>query len=228
MTHDATGERTHALEAEGLVKTFPDGTQALRSVSVRVGTGDFVAIVGRSGSGKSTLMLCMAGILRPDAGRLSYGSQNLLSISDSERASMRRKEFGFVFKLGFLVNELTALENVALPLRLAGATKRSAERTAAETLAEMRIGELADRLPAEMSVGQAQRVAIVRAVVGQPAVVFADEPTGSLDSANGALAMDLLTSSTKARGASLVLVTHDLGLASAADRVVEMQDGQIL
>jgi putative ABC transport system ATP-binding protein len=192
-----------------------------------MGGGEIVAILGPSGSGKSTLLLCLAGILTPDDGDVRYRGRSLASVSDAVRTRLRRDEFGFVFQFGQLVPELTALDNASLPLRLAGLTRRDAIARAREFLGTLGVDDIADKRAGEMSGGQAQRVAVARALVTRPRVIFADEPTGSLDSTNGELVMELLVSTARHQGSSVVLVTHEPQVAAYADREVVVRDGKL-
>jgi putative ABC transport system ATP-binding protein len=215
---------TALLEAEGLAKAF-GSTPALTGASLAVESGEIVAIVGASGSGKSTLLHCLAGVVRPDAGTVRYGGADLTRMSDGERSRLRRAEFGFVFQFGHLVPELSCLENVALPLRLAGVRRRDADRRARDWLDRVQVEQVADSLPGEVSGGQAQRVAVARALIGNPSVVFADEPTGALDTLNGERVMQLLTSAARESGAAVLLVTHEARVAAYSDREVTVRDG---
>jgi putative ABC transport system ATP-binding protein len=213
------------LAGESLAVSFGP-TPALVGASLVLRPGEVVALLGPSGSGKSTLLHCLAGILRPDAGSVHYRGRRLDSASDAARSRIRRDDFGFVFQFGQLVPELTAAENVALPLRLAGMSAAEARTRAADWLAKVDVAELAGRRPGELSGGQQQRVAVARALVGGPRVVFADEPTGALDSFNGEVVMDLLTSTARQLGAAVVLVTHDHRVAAYSDREVVVRDGR--
>jgi putative ABC transport system ATP-binding protein len=215
---------TALLEAEGLVKAFGP-TPALAGASIAVAAGEIVAIVGASGSGKSTLLHCLAGIVRPDAGTVRYRDRELTRMSDAERSRLRREEFGFVFQFGHLVPELTCLENVALPLRLAGVRRRAAEQRAREWLERVQVEQVAGSLPGEASGGEAQRVAVARALIGAPSVVFADEPTGALDSLNGERVMQLFSAAARESGAAVLLVTHEARVAAYSDREVTVRDG---
>ncbi len=214
------------LSGMGLVKNYGT-TPALAGVSLQVPKGQSVAIMGPSGSGKSTLLNVLAGILKPDAGQVQLGSQQVTQMSDAKRSELRRKQFGFVFQDGQLLPELPARENVALPLLLNGVSRDQALATADMWLHRLGLADLGGRRPGEMSGGQAQRVAIARALVHAPSVVFADEPTGALDQRTGSEVMQILTAATKAAGASLLLVTHDPKVAAWCDRVVEIQDAQV-
>src|ERR1700745_2850608 len=194
----------NVVEARNLVRSF-GSTPALRGASITVHRGEIVAVMGPSGSGKSTLLHCLAGILTPEEGEVWFGGQRLDTVSDERRSALRRDRFGFVFQSGQLVPELTAEENVALPLLLSGAR----------------------RGPGELSGGQAQRVALARGLVAGPEVLFADEPTGSLDSVSGELVMDLLTAAAREYGTTVILVTHDARVAAYADREVVVRDGTV-
>jgi putative ABC transport system ATP-binding protein len=214
------------VEAVDIEKRF-GGSVALDGLSAQIAEGEIVAILGPSGSGKSTLLLCLAGILLPDFGDVRYRGQSLTSVTDSARTKLRRDEFGFVFQFGQLVPELTALDNVSLPLRLAGLRRREAVGRAREWLATLGVEDVGDHRAGEMSGGQAQRVAVARALVTGPRVVFADEPTGSLDSTNGELVMELLVATARRQGSSVVLVTHEPQIAAYADREIVVRDGRI-
>jgi len=190
-----------------------------------VGRGEVVALLGPSGSGKSTLLLCLAGVLQPDSGTVFYQDRPIKDLGDSALTRLRRREFGFVFQFGQLVPDLTAVENVALPLRLDGHSRRPAETKALELLGRLGVEDRARLRVGEMSGGQSQRVAIARALISEPTVIFADEPTGSLDSLNGELVMDLLLMAARERSAAVVLVTHEARIAAYADREVVIRDG---
>jgi putative ABC transport system ATP-binding protein len=213
------------LECRALVKRFGQ-TPALDGATLALAPAEIVAVMGPSGSGKSTLLHCAAGILSPDAGEVVYDGREVGRLPDSERSRLRRSEFGFVFQFGRLVPELSCAENVALPLRLAGVPRRAAGHQAAEWLGRLEVADLAGRLPGDVSGGQGQRVAVARALVTGPRVVFADEPTGALDSLNGERVMQLLTSAARESGAAVVLVTHEARVAAYADREVIVRDGR--
>jgi putative ABC transport system ATP-binding protein len=202
-------------------------TTALASASLEVHPGEVLALMGPSGSGKSTLLHCLAGILRPDQGRVTYEGEDLTVMSDAERSALRRSAFGFVFQFGQLVPELTCAENVALPLRLAGTGRRDALRTAREWLTRLEVADVADKRPGQTSGGQGQRVAVARALVTRPRVVFADEPTGALDSLNGERVMQLLVGAARDTGAAVVLVTHEARVAAYSDREAVVRDGRV-
>jgi putative ABC transport system ATP-binding protein len=203
-------------------------TVALDGASIEVRAGEVVAVMGPSGSGKSTLLHCLAGILRPHAGEVRYRGSRLDTLPEDVRSRLRRDDFGFVFQFGQLVPELTAVENVALPLRLGGVRRREAERRAREWLARLEVEDVAAKRPGEISGGQGQRVAVGRALVTGPRVVFADEPTGSLDSLNGEAIMTLLVDTARQQGATVVLVTHEPRVAAYAEREVVVRDGRCL
>ncbi|WP_432972625.1 ABC transporter ATP-binding protein [Dactylosporangium sp. CA-233914] len=218
---------TALLAAEDLHKTF-GSTPALAGASMSVAAGEVVAVMGPSGSGKSTMLHCLAGIIRPDSGRVLYRDQELSALSDARRSALRRGEFGFVFQFGQLVPELTCLENVALPLRLDGVRRRDAEQRARDWLDRLEIDDVAQKRPGEVSGGQGQRVAVARALVTGARVVFADEPTGALDSLNGERVMRLFTAAARESGAAVVLVTHEPRVAAYSDREIVVRDGRAL
>ncbi len=215
---------TVLLQAHSLRKSFAQ-TEALRGVSVEISAGEAVAITGPSGSGKSTLLLCLAGILRPEAGEITYDHQRLDLLGEADRTRLRRREMGVVLQFGQLVPELTAVQNVVLPLLLERHDKASARRAALSWLERLGAVELADQVPAELSGGQAQRVAVARALVTGPRVVFADEPTGALDTVAGEQVLGQLVSAIRDTGATLVMVTHDNRVAARADREIVLRDG---
>ncbi|MEU5717869.1 ABC transporter ATP-binding protein [Streptomyces sp. NPDC020403] len=213
------------LTARDLRKTY-GSTAALDGASFSVHPGEVVAVMGPSGSGKSTLLHCLAGIVVPDSGTISYAGRELSAMSDAERSALRRSDFGFVFQFGQLVPELTCVENVALPLRLGGTGRKAAEHTALEWMERLEVEDLAGQRPGEVSGGQGQRVAVARALVASPKVIFADEPTGALDSLNGERVMELLTGSARSAGTAVVLVTHEARVAAYSDRDVVVRDGR--
>ncbi|WP_111768179.1 ABC transporter ATP-binding protein [Nakamurella deserti] len=213
------------LSAVGLVKGF-GATPALRGADLEVRAGEIVAVLGPSGSGKSTLLHCVAGILRPDAGAVHHRGRDLATMGDRELSVVRRTEFGFVFQFGQLIPELTCLQNIALPLRLGGASSRVAAAAAREWLGRLGIADVADQHPGQVSGGQAQRVAVARALIGCPAVIFADEPTGALDTLQGEKVMELLAGAVEEVDAALVLVTHEPRVAAWSDREIVVRDGR--
>ena len=215
------------LEAAGLYKAF-GSTPALQEAGLGVDAGEVVALMGPSGSGKSTLLHCLAGIIRPDAGRVVFDGREVTAMSDAGRSALRRRAFGFVFQFGRLVPELPCVENVALPLRLEGVRRREAERRALEWLERLEVAGVAGQRPGEVSGGEGQRVAVARALVTAPRVLFADEPTGALDSLNGERVMLLLTQAAREAGTAIVLVTHEPRVAAYSDREVVVRDGRTL
>ncbi|AEW96258.1 MULTISPECIES: ABC transporter ATP-binding protein [Streptomycetaceae] len=213
------------LRATALAKSYGP-TRALENAEFSLRAGEVVAVMGPSGSGKSTLLHCLAGIVRPDAGQVFYRDRELSAMSDGQRSALRRGEFGFVFQFGQLVPELTCLENVALPLRLAGTGRRAAEERSREWLARLEVEQVTAKRPGEVSGGQGQRVAVARALVTGPRLLFADEPTGALDSLNGERVMGLLTAAARENGTAVVLVTHEARVAAYSDREVVVRDGR--
>jgi putative ABC transport system ATP-binding protein len=215
------------LEAIDLQKRF-GRTLALDGACLAVSPGEMIAVVGPSGSGKSTLLHCAAGILRPDAGQVVFEGRRVDAMGEAARSELRRTSFGFVFQFGQLVPELTAAENIGLPLMLGGTSRRGALREAARWLALLDLVETAQKRPGELSGGEGQRVAVARALVHRPRVVFADEPTGSLDSLSGEVVMNLLVGMAGDEGTAIVIVTHDPRIAAYARRDVVVRDGKIV
>lgn len=214
------------LEARDLVLSFGE-TPALRGASLSVVKGEVLAVMGPSGSGKSTLLHCLAGILTPDSGEVYFDGQRLDTLREGDRSRLRRERFGFVFQFGQLVPELTAEENVALPLLLAGVRREEALRSARSWFKRLELDDLERHRTGEMSGGQAQRVALARGLVAHPDVLFADEPTGSLDSLTGELVMGLLTRTAREEGSTVILVTHEPRVAAYADREVIVRDSKV-
>jgi putative ABC transport system ATP-binding protein len=215
-----------ALQARDVTKSFGP-TQGLRGANVAVREGEILAIMGPSGSGKSTLLHCLAGIFPPDSGEVWFGGQRLDTLNEAERTRLRRTTFGFVFQFGQLVPELTTADNIALPLILNRTGRKAAYAQAGQWLDRLGLGDKAARRTGELSGGEAQRVAIARALAIRPRVLFADEPTGSLDSLTGEKVMSLLTALAREHGTTVVLVTHDAGVAAYADRDVMVRDGLV-
>jgi putative ABC transport system ATP-binding protein len=214
------------LEARDVAKSFGQ-TPALRGASLAVAPGEIVAVMGPSGSGKSTLLHCLAGIFPPDSGEVWFDGRRLDTLTDSARTRLRRTAFGFVFQFGNLVPELTAADNVALPLVLKRAGRKEAYRQAARWLDRLDLSGKGARRTGELSGGEAQRVAVARALALGPRVLFADEPTGSLDSLTGEKVMDLLTGLAREQGVTVVVVTHDVRVAAYADHQVLVRDGVV-
>ena len=223
-----TATQAPAARAERLTKIYGSGLTkitALDQVSLEIGARSFTAVMGPSGSGKSTLMHCMAGLDSADGGQVWIGSEEITALPDRQLTRVRRDHVGFVFQAYNLLPVLSAADNITLPLDIAG---RSADRDWLSTVIET-VG-LAERLqhrPSELSGGQQQRVAVARALAGQPEIIFADEPTGNLDSRAGAEVLDLLRRCVRDFGQTIVMVTHDPVAASYADRVVFLADGHI-
>jgi putative ABC transport system ATP-binding protein len=235
MTHaseiDPTELRNPVLVARSVVRAYRD-TPAVRGVSLHVERGEILAVTGPSGSGKSTLLLCLAGVLRPDAGEVRLvadgGAERVISAEgEAARSRLRRTRFGVLFQFGQLVPELTAAENVALPLLLEGSRRRPALTIARDWLDRFGLGDAARIRPTELSGGEAQRVAVARAMVTEPEVLFADEPTGALDSLAGERVLGQLVRVAREARTSVVLVTHDARVAAHADREVILRDGLI-
>ncbi|MEU9505845.1 ABC transporter ATP-binding protein [Micromonospora sp. NPDC048170] len=214
------------LKARGVVKAY-GRTPALRGITLDVAEGEIVAVTGPSGCGKSTLLHCLAGILRPDAGEVSWNGHRIDTWSEAARSRLRRTEFGVLFQFGQLVAELTAAENVALPLLLAGTRRREARTAALSWLERLGVAELADSRPGEMSGGQQQRCATARALVTEPRVLFADEPTGALDTLTGEQVLTQLVRLAREQRTMVVLVTHEPQIAAYADREVILRDGMV-
>jgi putative ABC transport system ATP-binding protein len=202
-------------------------TPALRGVDIEVAEGEIVAVTGPSGCGKSTLLHCLAGILRVDAGEVRYRDQDIGLWSEAARSRLRRTEFGVLFQFGQLVPELTAAENVALPLLLAGSGRREARKSATHWLERFGVGAYADTRPGAMSGGQQQRCAAARALVTEPRVLFADEPTGALDVLTGEQVLTEIVQVARAQSMAVVLVTHAPQVAAYADREVVLRDGAV-
>jgi putative ABC transport system ATP-binding protein len=214
------------IEARDVHKSF-GRTPALRGASVAVSRGEILAIMGPSGSGKSTLLHCLAGIYAPDHGEVWFDGSRMDALDEAARTKLRRTAFGFVFQFGQLVPELTAADNVAMPLLLNRERRRTAYQTADTWLGKLGVGDKGGRRTGELSGGEAQRVAIARALAIAPKLIFADEPTGSLDSLTGEKVMDLLVGLAREQGTTVIIVTHDARVAAYADRVVMVRDGLV-
>ncbi|WP_433074920.1 ABC transporter ATP-binding protein [Dactylosporangium sp. CA-052675] len=214
------------IEARDIELSFGE-TQALRGATFDAGPGEIVAVMGPSGSGKTTLLHCLAGILVPGAGEVRFDGQRIDGLNEHQRSTLRRERFGFVFQFGQLVPELTVEENVALPLLLGGARRGDALREARGWLDRLGLAGMEGRRSGELSGGQAQRVALARGMINRPRVLFADEPTGSLDSLTGEQVMDLMVAAAREHGTTVVLVTHEPRVAVYADREVIVRDGRV-
>jgi putative ABC transport system ATP-binding protein len=215
------------LEARSVTKQY-GRTAALTEADVAVAAGEILAVTGPSGSGKSTLLLCLSGIVQPDAGEVWFAGARLDDRGEAARAVLRRTEIGVLLQHGQLVPELTAAENVALPLLLGGATRTSAARSAARWLDRFEVAAEADKRPGELSGGQQQRVALARALVTGPRLLFADEPTGSLDSVAGESVLAAVVAAAREHTTTVVLITHDATVAAYADREIQLRDGRVL
>jgi putative ABC transport system ATP-binding protein len=223
---DPARDANAMLMCRGVHKSFGQ-TPALRGADFAVRQGEIVAMMGPSGSGKSTLLHCLAGILVPDDGAVWFDGGRVDELGEAARSELRRRTFGFVFQFGQLVPELSAEENVALPLLLAGQRRTGAFAAARRWFAPLGLDGLERRRSGELSGGQAQRVALARGLVAEPRVLFADEPTGSLDSLTGEQVMELLVDGARQQGTTVVIVTHEPRVAAYADREVIVRDGRV-
>ena len=221
----------YAVEAVGVVKTYTTDNlevQALRGVSVAVPRGDMVAIMGPSGCGKTTLLNCLSGLDTVDRGVVKVDGVDLSQLSDNEKSTYRARSMGFVFQFYNLLPVLSAVENVELPLLVSGITAREARERAVQALDLVHLSDCANQRPAQLSGGQRQRVTIARALVNSPAIVWADEPTGDLDSKNADEIMDLILNLNATNGQTFVIVTHDIRVAARTFRIINMLDGEIV
>ena len=228
MSADASETRTAVIVAEKLTQKIVSGGEQiaiLDDLSLSIAAGETVAIVGASGSGKTTLLSLLAGLDSPTSGTITLAGRSLASLDEDGRAALRAGRVGFVFQSFQLLAGLTALENVMLPAELAG--RADAEALARDTLARVGLGARTGHYPYQLSGGEQQRVAIARAFAAQPEILFADEPTGNLDAATGSKIVDLLFQLNRDRGATLVLVTHDMSLAARCDRVLRLNAGRL-
>jgi putative ABC transport system ATP-binding protein len=225
-----TPPSTPAVECRGVVKTYRTGNrevQAVRGVDLTIEPGSWVALMGASGSGKSSLLQLLGGLERPDAGTITLGGQRIDDLSETQRSVMRRRRVGYIFQFFNLVTNLSVAENVELPMLLVGRSRRDARARRDELLGQLGLDGLADAATNELSGGQQQRVAIARALANSPDVLLADEPTGNLDRANTAEVLALLQQQHRG-GQTIVMVTHDNGVAAAAERLLVMADGQVV
>jgi putative ABC transport system ATP-binding protein len=218
-------DKDRLIDARNVVRSFGQ-TPALRGTTVSAASGEILAIMGPSGSGKSTLLHCLAGILTPEAGEVWFDGHRIDTLNEAARSTLRRDRFGFVFQFGQLVPELTAEENVALPLLLGGVRRAAALDDARAWLERLGLDGMQQRRSGELSGGEAQRVALARGLVAHPQVLFADEPTGSLDSLTGEQVMELLVAAARQQGTTVILVTHEPRIAAYADREVIVRDGK--
>jgi putative ABC transport system ATP-binding protein len=216
------------IRCEALTKTYSSGGRALpvlKNITFELPDGGFLAILGPSGSGKSTLLALLAGLERPDGGRVVLDGHDLGRMSEDERARLRAEKIGFVFQSFHLIPTLTARENVQVPLELRG---EPARERADELLARVGLGERGHHYPSQLSGGEQQRVALARAFSHRPRILFADEPTGNLDAASGARVIELMSELNRELGTTLVLVTHDDQLAARAHRILRLFDGEVV
>jgi putative ABC transport system ATP-binding protein len=221
----------NAVEAIEVVKTYETAelrVQALRGVSLAVPSGDMVAIMGPSGCGKTTLLNCLSGLDTVDSGVVKIGGVDISELSDNEKSAFRARNMGFVFQFYNLLPVLSAIENVELPLLVSGVPAREARERARRALGLVHLDEWASHRPSQLSGGQRQRVTIARALVNDPDIVWADEPTGDLDSTNADEIMELMVSLNRDNGQTFVIVTHDINVAKRTFRIVNMLDGQII
>lgn len=218
---------TSIISAKNIKKSYGQ-TEVLHGVSLDVKQGEVLAIMGPSGSGKSTLLHSLAAIIPVDSGEIVFGGHNIGKFSDNKRSILRRTAFGFVFQFSQLVPELSVIDNVALPLLLNGVSRNKAYAEAKKWLEAVGLSDKHDSTPGEISGGQAQRVAIARAMVTQPKILFADEPTGSLDSLNSEHVMELFIKTAKDNGTTVIMVTHEPTIAAYADREIVVRDGIIV
>lgn len=222
---------TSAIKAEDIRKTYgkkANAYEALRGISLDIKQGESIAIVGKSGSGKSTLMHLLAGLDSPTSGNLLWGETPINSMSEKQLTTLRNKSVGFVFQQFFLQPTLTVLENTYLPLKIAGASPAKRKQAALKALEDVGLGDKAGNRATDLSGGQKQRAAIARALVNEPEVVFADEPTGNLDTETGKQVIELLFKLHKERGITLVIVTHDDDLAKKCGRTIYIKDGKLV
>ena len=229
VTREEGADRT-MVEARGVEKEYAAGgvcVHALRGVDLSISRGEMVAVMGPSGCGKTTLLNCLSGLDEFDRGEVLIGGESISGMSDRKRTRFRAERMGFIFQTYNLIPVLSAVENVELPLLVAGAKPREARRRAMSVLETVGVPEQAGKRPNEMSGGQQQRVTVARSLVNEPAIVWADEPTGALDSETSAEIMDLLVNLNREKGQTFVLVTHDISVARRAHRVIRMRDGLI-
>lgn len=218
------------IQISGLTKKYKLGEEiitALDNINLEIAEGEFICILGTSGSGKTTLLHIMAGLEQPSRGSVLIKDINLTKMKEKNMATFRRRYMGFIFQSYHLIPSLTALENVALPLIFDGANSKDRIRRAKEMLGQMGLKDRMKNRPTEMSGGQQQRVSIARALINNPKIVFADEPTGNLDTKTSQEIMNILAEKVKASGVTLIMVTHDLEVAGYADRIIYMVDGRI-
>ncbi len=219
------------IQATDVHKTYRSGkiaVHALRGIDIAIDPGEMVAVMGPSGCGKTTMLNCLSGLDEVDDGQVYIDGEDLLAMNDRRRTRYRAENMGFVFQTFNLLPVITAVENVELPLLVSGVRPADARRRALEALAQVGLGDRADHRPAELSGGQRQRVAVARALVNDPAIVWADEPTGNLDSKSAEEVLALMRSLNQEQGQTFVIVTHDAAIGDSCDRVIRMQDGEVV
>ncbi|MGC4107483.1 MAG: ABC transporter ATP-binding protein [Thermomicrobiales bacterium] len=231
VTTGAAASSEDIIRAQGVVKTYDTGgttLQALKAIDLTVRRGEMVAVMGPSGCGKTTLLNCLSGLDSVNAGQIWLEGQDLATMRDRARTTYRAKRMGFIFQVYNLLPVLSAVENVELPLLVSGVRPGEARKRAIEALGTVGLADWAGHKPAELSGGQRQRVTIARSLVNNPAIVWADEPTGALDSKSATEIMTLLRTLNRDQGLTLVIVTHDPGVGKLSHRIVRMQDGSIV
>ena len=219
------------LVCRNITKTYQEGsniTQVLNNVSLAIKAGEHVAILGSSGSGKSTLLHILGGLDTPSSGEVEFKGQSLMKLNTNALAKLRNDEIGFIYQFHHLLGEFSALENTAMPLRIRGLSARKAEQKAQAMLAQVGLEHRINHLPSELSGGERQRVATASALITEPAIVLADEPTGNLDDSTGKSIYQLLSDLSEEIGTAFVVVTHDVALANKMDRVLKIKDGVLL
>ncbi len=214
------------IEVKGVTKSYGEVTP-IEDLSLQIKDGEFISIIGPSGSGKTTLLNLVAGLLTPTQGEVTVNEISLYRLSQRERVAFRRENFGFVFQAFNLIPYFTVMENVQIPLYLAGIEAKKQENAARELLERVGLGDKGDRFPAQLSIGEQQRVAIARALANSPGIIFADEPTGNLDAENGKEVMRYIEELNQ-HGVTILLVTHDLEMADFAERKIRLANGRLL
>lgn len=215
------------IKVTGVSKSY-ERLQVLRDISLSIGDGEFVSIVGPSGAGKTTLLQIIGSLERPDSGIVAYDDEDIVAMKEERRARFRNRNIGFVFQFHQLLPEFTINENVAMPAMIGGQSRRESMARAAEILTRLGLADRLDHRPAQLSGGERQRAAVARALINDPRVILADEPSGSLDSQNRRELYDLFFKLRQDTGMTFVIVTHDESLAADSDRIIHMKDGQII